>query len=166
MRILVTGGCGFIGSNYVLSQIDQHQVLNIDKLTYAGNIENLSTISNKLNYSFLKGDICDAEFISSSINNFEPDFIVHFAAESHVDRSIEKPDEFIRSNIVGVFNILEYMKEFFKKNKKFKMVHISTDEVFGNIKKNKTSSENDKYEPSSPYSASKASADHLINSYI
>jgi dTDP-glucose 4,6-dehydratase len=168
MRILVTGGCGFIGSNYVLSQIDQHQVLNIDKLTYAGNIENLSTISNKLNYSFLKGDICDAEFISSSINNFEPDFIVHFAAESHVDRSIDGPMDFVNTNILGTAVLLNASLSYWKKRKNkndFKFIHISTDEVFGSLHSTGFFTEDTPYDPSSPYSASKASSDHLVRSW-
>lgn len=164
-KIIVTGGLGFIGSNLVnlLIKNNYHPVI-VDKFSYASNLYNLKNLKKK--YTLCKFNIENKKKFLHVLNKYKPQAIFNLAAETHVDRSIEKPDEFIRSNIVGVFNILECMREFVKKNKKFKMVHISTDEVYGDIKKNKTSSENDKYEPSSPYSASKASADHLINSYI
>ncbi len=164
-RIIVTGGLGFIGSNLVhlLIKKKYHPII-IDKFSYASNLYNLKGLK-KNNYTVHKFSIENKKKILNLLNKYKPKAIFNLAAETHVDRSIESPDMFIKSNILGVFNILECIKEYVKKNK-IKMVHVSTDEVYGDIKKNKKSLENDRYFPSSPYSASKASADHLITSYV
>ena len=139
MRIIVTGGLGFIGSNFILNQIKKTKniILNIDKITYAGNVDNLSSISNEKNYSFLKSDICSKDLINTTINEFEPDSIVNFAAESHVDRSIENPMEFVETNVLGTVNLLQCSTNYFNKinNSNFKFLHVSTDEVFGSLGK-------------------------------
>ncbi len=166
MKILVTGGCGFIGSNYVLRQVlhNGNEVLNIDKLTYAGNVENLDKLKDYPNYKFKNVDICDAQSISKLLVSFKPDAIVHFAAESHVDRSIEKPMDFINSNILGTATLLHQSLNCLKENN-FKFVHVSTDEVFGSLGEDGYFTEDTSYDPSSPYSASKASSDHLVRSW-
>ena len=164
-KIIVTGGSGFIGSNLVNYLINKkYFVINIDKLTYSSNKYDKNSLSKK-NYKFLKIDINNKKKIKSVLNKYKPDCIFNLAAETHVDRSIDSPHQFIYSNILGVFNILEVIKEYNKNNKKIKLIHISTDEVYGDIK-SKKSDEKFPYNPSSPYSASKASADHLIRSYI
>jgi dTDP-glucose 4,6-dehydratase len=168
MKILVTGGCGFIGSNYILRQVlhNNNKVLNIDKLTYAGNIENLDRLKNNSKYKFKNIDICDGKSISNLIALFKPDAIVHFAAESHVDRSIENPMDFINTNILGTANLLHQSMNYLKNNmNKFKFIHVSTDEVFGSLSKEGLFTEKTSYDPSSPYSASKASSDHLVRSW-
>jgi dTDP-glucose 4,6-dehydratase len=168
MKILVTGGCGFIGSNYILRQVlhNNNKVLNIDKLTYAGNIENLDRLKNNSKYKFKNIDICDGKSISNLIALFKPDAIVHFAAESHVDRSIENPMDFINTNILGTANLLHQSMNYLKSNmNKFKFIHVSTDEVFGSLSKEGLFTEKTSYDPSSPYSASKASSDHLVRSW-
>jgi len=173
MKILVTGGYGFIGSNFILRQIayEKHTILNLDSVTYAGNPENLKSIKNHQNYEFVKGNICDKELVSKKISYFQPDAIVHFAAESHVDRSIDNPFEFIQTNIVGTFILIEaalnYWQSIIDKGKKdnFRFLHVSTDEVFGSLDNDGFFTETTPYDPSSPYSASKASSDHLVRSW-
>jgi dTDP-glucose 4,6-dehydratase len=165
MKILVTGGCGFIGTNFIYSQISNNHILNIDKLTYAGSLSNLVSLKGHKNYQFLKGDICDASFISKTLIDFNPDIIVHFAAESHVDRSINSPMTFVNTNIVGTATLLNAALNHCKKPN-FKFLHVSTDEVFGSLHSNDYFIESSPYKPSSPYSASKASSDHLVRSWF
>ena len=166
MKILVTGGCGFIGSNFILNQIrNGNTILNLDKLTYAGNTENLETLKTNNSYSFVKGDICDPKLVNKVFNDFFPDIVVHFAAESHVDRSIDEPMDFINTNILGTANLLLHSQNIFIKNKKFKFVHVSTDEVFGSLGQTGLFNESTPYSPRSPYSASKASSDHLVRAW-
>ena len=165
-KVVVTGGLGFIGSNLIRKLVSSnYYVINIDKISYASNFYNLKDISNKKNYKFIKSNIANKKKISSVLKYYKPKCIFNLAAETHVDRSIEGPKNFIDTNIFGTFNLLECFKEFFKKNKDTKLIHISTDEVFGDILSGR-SSENDAYLPSSPYAASKASSDHLVYSYI
>ena len=165
-KIFVTGGLGFIGSNLIKLLVKKkYFVINLDKVSYASNFYNLKKI-NKKYYKFYKGDINSRKLINKILKIHKPIALFNVAAETHVDRSIDNPKNFIESNILGVFNILECVRLYVKNNKKFKMIHVSTDEVYGDIKKNYKSKENDKYEPSSPYAATKAGADHLINSYI
>ena len=167
--ILVTGGCGFIGSNFIkkiLQKDSSIYIINLDKLTYAGNLMNLSSISNK-RYTLVKGDICDKRLVESLFNKYNFQSVVHFAAESHVDRSIDGPSDFIQTNIVGTFNLLEHSKKFYfkSKNKNFKFLHVSTDEVYGSLGISGKFLENSPYDPSSPYSASKAGSDHLVRAW-
>ena len=167
--ILVTGGCGFIGSNfirYVIQNNEDVQIVNLDKLTYAGNIKNLVGLPSK-NYQLVKGDICDYEIVDSLFEKFEFNSVIHFAAESHVDRSIDGPSEFIKTNIVGTLNLLEHSRKFYSKTKKrdFKFLHISTDEVYGSLGDEGKFLETTSYDPSSPYSASKAGSDHLVRAW-
>jgi dTDP-glucose 4,6-dehydratase len=172
MKFLITGGAGFIGSAVIrfLIQETEHEVLNIDKLTYAGNLKNLEVVSNSSKYQFAKGDICDREFVRKIFSEYKPDKIMHLAAESHVDRSISGPSEFIQTNIVGTFVLLEAALEHFnsldaEKKKDFRFHHISTDEVFGELGATGFFTEETSYDPSSPYSASKASSDHLVRAW-
>jgi dTDP-glucose 4,6-dehydratase len=173
MKILVTGGCGFIGTNFVLQQINttQNIILNLDKLTYAGNLKNLSTVSKDPRYQFLHGDICDAELVSSAIFGFQPDAIVHFAAESHVDRSIDVPMQFVNTNILGTAILLNASYKYLKIRQQksevenFRFLHVSTDEVFGSLGDEGFFTESTPYDPSSPYSASKAASDHLVRAW-
>ena len=164
-KIIVTGGLGFIGSNLIELLLKKNfKVLNIDKNTYSSNFYNVKEFKNNRNYSFIKCDIANRK-ISKIISKFKPDGIFNLAAETHVDRSIDNPENFIKSNIFGVYNILESFKSYSIKNKKTKLIHISTDEVYGDILFGRTK-ENYPYNPSSPYAASKASSDHLVSSYV
>lgn len=173
-KVLITGGAGFIGSNYVeyLLKNSEDEIFVLDKLTYAGNLQNLEAVSDKI--TFIKGDICDLEFIQKLFAEHQFQKVVHFAAESHVDNSISGPSEFIQTNIVGTFNLLQcayktwmdgpnYLKEEFKKAR---FLHISTDEVYGTLGKTGLFSEETSYAPNSPYSASKASSDFIVRSYF
>jgi len=165
-KIIVTGGLGFIGSNLINILLKKnYKILNIDKVTYASNFYNIKNFVNHKNYEFSKCDLFNQKKLNNLINNFKPDAIFNLAAESHVDRSIDNPHSFIKSNIVGVFNLLEVFKKYTIQNKKAKLIHISTDEVYGDIL-NGRSDENYSYLPSSPYAASKASSDHLVYSYF
>ncbi len=165
-KIIVTGGLGFIGSNLIKLLIKKNYfVINVDKVSYASNFYNTRNFSNKNNYKFFKLDINNKTKFKKILNKYKPIAIFNLAAETHVDRSIDGPAEFIRSNIVGVFNLLETFRDFTKKNKKTKLIHISTDEVYGDVLKGR-SKETDPYKPSSPYAASKASSDHLVYSYV
>lgn len=164
MKLLITGGAGFIGSNFILywlKKYPQDKIINLDKLTYAGNLENLKSIENNQNYQFIKGDICDKELVFEITKNI--DLIVHFAAESHVDRSILDPSPFVKTNVEGTYVLLEAAI----KNKIKRFHHISTDEVFGALPLNSKEKFNEKsnYNPRSPYSASKAASDHLVRAY-
>ncbi|MDR3559708.1 MAG: GDP-mannose 4,6-dehydratase, partial [Candidatus Pacebacteria bacterium] len=162
MKILVTGGAGFIGSNfihYMFEKYSNYQIVNLDKLTYAGNLENLKDVEENPNYKFVRGDIADPELVNNLIEEEKPDAIVNFAAESHVDRSILEPDAFINTNVVGTHNLL---KAAFG-NGKIRFHHVSTDEVFGSLGPNDPAfNESTPYDPHSPYSASKAASDHLV----
>lgn len=164
MKLLVTGGAGFIGSNFIRYWLKNHTsdyIVNLDKLTYSGNLENLTDIETNPHYKFYKGDICDGKIVKTILK--EIDTVVHFAAESHVDRSITDPSEFIQTNIIGTYILLENSLKY--KIKRFH--HISTDEVFGSLHLNESGKFNEStpYNPSSPYSASKASSDHLVRAY-
>tara|TARA_B100000989_G_scaffold239744_1_gene186604 strand:- start:2391 stop:3413 length:1023 start_codon:yes stop_codon:yes gene_type:complete len=164
-KVIVTGGLGFIGSNLIELLLKKNfKVLNIDKNTYSSNFYNVRDFKRNRNYSFIKCDITNKK-ISKIIAKFKPNGIFNLAAETHVDRSIDNPENFIKSNIFGVYNILESFKNYSKKNKKAILVHISTDEVYGDILFGRTK-ENHPYNPSSPYAASKASSDHLVSSYV
>ena len=173
MSIIVTGGAGFIGSNFILDWFDNksEEIINIDSLTYSGNIKNLELIKNNKNLIFIKGDICNQELIKKTFDDYKPRAVINFAAESHVDRSIGSPENFIKTNILGVYNLLEVSKEYWKnlssdKKNHFKFYHISTDEVYGELQINDPSfKEENPYAPNSPYSASKASSDHLVRAW-
>ncbi len=168
-NILVTGGCGFIGSNFIhflLSTSDfAGRIINVDNLTYAGNLENLEGIEEKFpgRYHFIKADICDPESMGKIFDRFEIDTVCHFAAESHVDRSIVEPDAFMKTNIMGTFNLLELARV--HQEKMILFHHVSTDEVFGSLGEDGYFTEDTPYDPSSPYSASKAASDHLVRAY-
>jgi len=172
MRTLVTGGAGFIGSaltRYLVSEIGV-EVLNIDKLTYAGNMTSLATIEGASNYRFLRADICDRARIVSAINDFVPDHIIHLAAESHVDRSINGADDFVRTNVVGTYAMLEAARHYWNgltglARSNFRFLHVSTDEVYGSLAADGLFRESTPYDPSSPYSASKAASDHLARAW-
>ena len=171
--ILVTGGCGFIGSNFILHwfQNEDGAVINFDKLTYAGNPRNLASISSDSRYRFVHGDIGDRELVGKILQEHRPEAIVHFAAESHVDRSILGPDDFIQTNVVGTFSLLEqaraYLSELAPKERDhFRFLHVSTDEVYGSLGPGDSPfTEMTSYTPNSPYSASKAASDHLVRAY-
>ena len=171
--ILVTGGAGFIGSNLVLDWLEgsDEPVVNLDKLTYAGNLGNLATIEGDSRHVFVQGDICDGELVSGLLQQYRPRAIVHFAAESHVDRSIHGPGEFMRTNIDGTFTLLEAARSYWQTlggsdRENFRFHHVSTDEVYGSLKADDPPfSETNPYEPNSPYSASKAASDHLVRAW-
>lgn len=171
--ILVTGGAGFIGSNFVLKQVPDESVsiVNLDKLTYAGNLRNLESIADHSRYKFVRGDIADRDLLRQLLREHRPSAIVHFAAESHVDRSIRGPEEFIQTNVNGTFALLEetrgYWSELAPKDREaFRFLHVSTDEVFGSLGPTDPAfSETTQYAPNSPYAASKASSDHLVRAY-
>lgn len=167
--ICVTGGAGFIGSHVVrlfVNKYPDYKVVNLDKLTYAGNLENLKDIENKPNYEFVKGDIVDSDFVFKLFEEHKFDGVIHLAAESHVDRSISNPTEFIYTNIVGTANLLNAAKHIWKDNPEDKrFYHVSTDEVYGSLGETGFFTETTPYDPRSPYSASKASSDHLVRAY-
>ena len=160
-KVIITGGLGFIGSNLINILKNKYYIINVDKVTYASNFKNIDP--HIKNYKFYKQDINNKIFIKTILKKYNPSIIFNLAAETHVDRSIDGPEKFIKSNILGVFNLLESIRNY---KKKIKLIHVSTDEVYGDIKENYKSKEEDAYKPSSPYSASKASGDLLIKSYI
>ncbi|MDL5510246.1 dTDP-glucose 4,6-dehydratase [Arenibacter sp. M-2] len=169
MKILVTGGAGFIGSHVIrrlVRSYPKYHIYNLDALTYAGNLENLKDIESNSNYSFIKGDITDANFIDALFKNNMFDGVIHLAAESHVDRSITDPLSFVKTNVIGTVNLLNSFKSIWKDNfadKRF--YHVSTDEVYGSLGKTGLFTETTAYDPNSPYSASKASSDHFVRAY-
>lgn len=173
MTILVTGSAGFIGSNFVLDWLAQSDepVINLDVLTYAGNLENLASLQNDPRHHFVKGDIGDFELVSKLLADYKPRAVVNFAAESHVDRSIHGPEDFIQTNIVGTFHLLEAVRAHWNDlasgaKANFRFLHVSTDEVYGSLGKDDPAfAETNRYEPNSPYSASKAASDHLVRAY-
>jgi len=174
MAILVTGGAGFIGSNFVIDFLknNQEKLINLDALTYAGNLQNLNSLIDNPNHILVKGDICDTDLVNEILDEYKPRLVINFAAESHVDRSIYGPSEFIQTNIVGVFKLLESVRSYWNKiNVKekgdFRFLHISTDEVYGSLDRDdEPFSEESQYQPNSPYSASKASSDHIVRAYF
>lgn len=166
----ITGGAGFIGGNFILNLMKsgQAKVINYDKLTYAGNLDTLSSVESNPDYKFIQGDICDREKLTEIFESNEIDFVVHFAAESHVDRSIDAPGDFIQTNVIGTFELLETVRKFVtEKNQRsnFRFLHVSTDEVYGSLGETGLFTEETPYAPNSPYAASKASSDHLVRSY-
>lgn len=172
--ILVTGGAGFIGSNFVLEWLaaGKGPVVNLDKLTYAGNPENLSDVEKNPAYTFVQGDICDAALVKRLLEEYRPSAVVHFAAESHVDRSIHGPEAFLRTNIDGTFALLQGAREYFaslkgEQRERFRFLHVSTDEVYGTLEpEDPAFHEETPYAPNSPYAASKASSDHLVRAWV
>ena len=166
---LICGGAGFIGAHFVRSLLnDNHKVINLDLLTYAATLQTLDEFKKYKNYKFIKGDIRDKKKIKNVFNSFKPDAVINFAAQTHVDRSIDNPDEFVTTNILGVFNLMNNSLNYWnsiKKNKQFKFIQVSTDEVYGSVIKG-SSKEFSCLSPNSPYSASKTSADHLVLSYF
>ena len=173
MRLIITGGAGFIGSTlirYLLNE-NKYEVLNIDKLTYAGNVKALEQFENNKQYSFEQVDICDDVSLKRIFNDFQPIGLIHLAAESHVDRSIDDPHDFIHTNIVGTYNLLEISRSYIENNKydddksKYRFHHVSTDEVYGDLESHQLFHETTPYNPSSPYSATKAGSDHLVRAW-
>lgn len=171
--ILVTGGAGFIGSNFILDWLQEYDepIVNLDALTYSGNKQNLVTLEGNSNYIFIRGDICDREIVRELLNKHQPRAILHFAAESHVDRSIHGPEEFVQTNVVGTFRLLDETLTYWKsltdtKKEVFRFLHVSTDEVYGSLgDSDPLFTESKQYEPNSPYSASKAASDHFVRAY-
>ncbi|WP_028584916.1 dTDP-glucose 4,6-dehydratase [Desulfogranum mediterraneum] len=171
--VLVTGGCGFIGANFIRSMLEAQpdwQLLNLDKLTYAGNLQNLAEVAADPRYTFIQGDICDRALVERIFSDYPVDTVVHFAAESHVDRSISDPDAFIQTNVFGTFSLLETARRSWlaegRKAAGQRFLHVGTDEVYGSLGATGFFSEETPYDPRSPYSASKASSDHLVRSYF
>ena len=173
MKFLITGGAGFIGSaviRYIINNTSD-SVLNLDKLTYAGNLESLADVSGSRRYEFVRGDVCDRALLGNIFARFKPDIVMHLAAESHVDRSIDGPGEFIQTNIVGTYALLEEARNYWfslndKKKQNFRFHHVSTDEVYGDLEDDEgLFTEETSYAPSSPYSAAKASSDHLVRAW-
>jgi dTDP-glucose 4,6-dehydratase len=171
MKFLVTGGAGFIGSALVRYLVNKgYSVINLDKLTYAGHLESLESVQDHENYQFIKGDICDPGLVQNIFSQHQPDGIFHLAAESHVDRSIDGSAEFIQTNIVGTHNLLENARHYYSsidadRKDHFRFLHVSTDEVYGSLGQNGYFTEHTPYDPHSPYSASKASSDHLVRAW-
>ena len=172
MRILITGGAGFIGSAVIRQYINDttHDVINLDDITYAGNLQSLSSIADSDRYTFVQVNICDSVELKKTFDRYQPHAVMHLAAETHVDRSIDDPSIFIRSNIVGTFNLLEVSRNYWNnlslhKKDKFVFHHVSTDEVYGDLDDSGLFNEETRYDPSSPYSASKASSDHLVRAW-
>jgi dTDP-glucose 4,6-dehydratase len=173
MTVIVTGGAGFIGANFVLDWFTQSDetVINLDKLTYAGNLESLASLRENPHHVFIKGDIGDRELVDRLLREHKPRAVVNFAAESHVDRSIHGPGDFIQTNVVGTFNLLESVRGYWndladEAKSSFRFLHVSTDEVYGSLAPNDPPfSETNRYEPNSPYSASKAASDHLVRAW-
>jgi dTDP-glucose 4,6-dehydratase len=171
--ILVTGGAGFIGANFVLDWLAQsdEEIINVDALTYAGNLENLASLQGNTQHTFICGDIGDANLVASLLNKHEPRAVINFAAETHVDRSIHGPEDFIQTNIVGTFRLLEAVRGYWsglsdETKQNFRLLHVSTDEVYGSLDKDEPAfTETRRYEPNSPYSASKAASDHMVRAY-
>ena len=168
---MVTGGAGFIGSNFVIEWLERHneRVINVDKLTYAGNLQNLVTLEDNLNHIFVHEDISNNQVINQLLQDYKPNFVINFAAETHVDRSIHSPEEFIRTNINGTFHLLESIRKYWKDmadKDSLRFLHVSTDEVYGSLDLNEPAfTETHRYNPNSPYSATKAASDHLIRAY-
>jgi dTDP-glucose 4,6-dehydratase len=169
---LVTGGAGFIGSNFVIYMLNNYEnieIINLDKLTYAGNLENLKSMENKKNYIFIQGDICDKKLIQDLFNKYDIDYVVNFAAESHVDRSIKEPEIFVETNVLGTVNLLNAAKNAWEENDTFKegkkFIQVSTDEVYGSLGETGYFTETTPLDPHSPYSSSKAGSDMLVKAY-
>ena len=173
MTIMVTGGSGFIGSNFVIEWLGKYNetIVNLDKLTYAGNPENLVSLKENSNHIFIQEDIANTSAVDKLLKDYNPRFIVNFAAESHVDRSIHFPENFIKTNIVGTFQLLESTRNYWNKlggeeKTNLRFLHVSTDEVYGSLELNDPAfTETHRYKPNSPYSASKAASDHLVRAY-
>ena len=171
MKVIVTGGAGFIGSNLVRLLLERgHEVLNIDALTYAGNVRSLDGTADSPAYRFLHADVRDAALMRNTLREYGPDWVMHLAAESHVDRSIDDPGDFMTTNVMGTFSMLQAALEYYRslegeKKERFRFHHISTDEVYGSLGKDGLFTESTPYRPHSPYSASKASSDHLVRAW-
>ena len=173
MKILVTGGAGFIGSAVIRTALSEHrdlEIVNLDKLTYAGNLDSLTMVAKNPAYKFERADICDSDRVTRILNEHQPDAILHLAAESHVDRSIDGPGEFMKTNIMGTYSLLQAARTYYgklegAKKDHFRFHHVSTDEVFGSLGKTGLFTETSAYEPNSPYSASKAASDHLVRAW-